>query len=432
MRVSLVKPCRALAVAALLSLLAADAVAQASQYTAPGGSSLAGTRSKEDLEREMEEARWRLGPVRVAPWIGLRNLSWVDNVYAEDGGDTSDVTATFGAGLTAWLPTGRKVFWLAQAMPEYVWWADSDERRRLVGRYGAGVFASFNRLELAGRALRTEEQAVVTSESPQLALARREEIGLDGELRLLSTLALTAAAAESDIEQESDEAFDPRVPDFSRLDRGERRLRAGLAWQPSEVVRLEAGAEHLETDFAPGARNLSSRGTSPYLRVDVTGNRLSTRGRLTQRRLDPEPGSALRPVDALEGDLRVEVRPGWRFTFGAYGSQRVTYSLDEGQSHFEAERFGADVAAPFGGRFDLRVFGETGENRYEALTAGAPARLDEVTAYGVRLGWKLREWLSYRAGFVQEEYDSNLPGFDREVGRIESNLVVSTGSWAWQ
>ncbi|HEX2254277.1 MAG TPA: hypothetical protein VHQ65_13480 [Thermoanaerobaculia bacterium] len=432
MRVSLTKPYRAIILLALSTLLAADAVAQATQYTAPGGSNLGGTRSKEDLEREMAEARWSLGPVRLAPWIGVRDLAWVDNVYAEGGDETSDVTVTAGAGLTAYLPTGPKIFWLAQAMPEYVWWADSDERRRLVGRYGVGGFGSFNRLELAVRALRTEEQAVVTSESPQLAIAQREEVGLDGELRLLSTLALTVAAADTDLEQESDEPFDPRVPDFSRLDRGERRLGAGLAWRPNDQVRLELGAEHLETEFAPGARDLSGSGTSPYLALEVVGNRLSTLGRLVQRRLDPEPGSVLVPVEALEGDLRLELRPGWRFTFGAYGSQLVTYSLAEGQSHFEARRFGADVAAPFAGRFDLRLFGETGENRYEPLAAAAPRRLDEVTAYGVRLGWRLREWLSYRAGFVQEEYDSNLPGFDREVGRIESTLVVSTGSWAWQ
>jgi len=412
-------------------LWTAAAGAQAPQYTAPGGGETGGeVKSKEQLEQEMAEARWDLGPIRLAPWLGLRNLSYQGNVFGDEGGDSSDLTGTFGAGLSAYLPTGPDVFWVAQVIPEYVWWLDLDERNDFVGRYGLGVYADLNRLRFSVHATSIEEQAVVTSETEQLALAGRDRVAAAIELALTARSYLFAEGSLTEIADRSGLPDDPRAPDLALLDREERVGRGGVRLQLGPLVELQAGAELTEVDFELGSRNLSHKGTSPFIRWRLDGNRIDADVSAVRRSLDPVGDSDLVPVDLTSGAIRLTVTPGWRFTVEPYGSRSVAYSLGSDYSHFVQERYGLAVGAPFD-RIGARAFVEAGGNRYEPLGA-APDRDDDLTGWGVSLTYEAREWLRYQAGFHRLEYDSNLPGLDREVDRIESSVTLTTGTWAWQ
>lgn len=423
------------AIAAFLCLglaSAGPAAAQSAQYTAAGPGSAAAPLGKEEIERRMDEARWRLGPVRLAPYLGVRELSWVENVFAAEGDDTSDLTASLGAGLTAYLPTGPRLFWVAQAMPEYVFWADLEERRQLVGRYGAALHADFNRLTFTVDGRSVEEQTQVTSEEPEPAIGEVEHLGAALALRLTPRLSLTAGAAVDEVANRAGDPDDPRSADFFRLDRREETARAGLRYVPGERLRLEAGVERHATDFEGAARNLSSTGTSPYASLAVTGNEIRISAEVVRRALDPEPGSALPPTEATVGSLRLGLTPGWRFDIGLYGRRSLLYSLSEGHSHFEEDRYGVEVAAPFGRRWTTRAFAEAGGNDYVALGPEAPLRSDDALAYGVEGTLQLREWLIYRFGYRRLEIDSNLPGLDRATESLLSTVSLTTGSWIWQ
>lgn len=423
------------AIAASLCLglaLTGSAAAQSAQYTAAGPGSTAVPLGKEEIERRMEEARWRLGPVRLAPYLGVRGLSWVENVFAADGEGTSDLTASLGAGLTAYLPTGPRLFWVAQAMPEYVFWADLEERRQLVGRYGAAVHADLNRLTFTVEGRSVEEQTQVTSEEPEPAIGEVEHLGAALALRLTPRLSLTAGAGVDEIANRAGDPDDPRSADFFRLDRREETARAGLRYAPGERLRLEAGVERHATDFEGAARDLSSTGTSPYARVAITGNEIRINADVVRRSLDPEPGSALPPTEATVGSLRLGFTPGWRFDIGLYGRRSLLYSLSDGYSQFEEDRYGVEVAAPFGKRWTTRAYLEAGGNEYAALGPGVPLRSDDALAYGFEGALQLREWLIYRFGYRRLEIDSNLPGLDRETESLLSTVSLTTGSWIWQ
>lgn len=429
-----VDPCAILAIGAslLVGLAQADPVlAQSAQYTAPGAGAAAEPLDREELEARLEQARWRLGPVRLAPYLGVRGLSWVQNVFAEGDEGTDDLTASVGAGLTALLPTGPDVFWVAQAMPEYVWWADLAERRQLVGRYGAAVHGDFNRLRFTVEGRRVEEQTQVTAEEPEPAIGEVDHLGAAVALRLTSRLRLVAGASLAEVANRAGDPDDPRSPEFFLLDRREERARGGLLFA-SGPVQLEAGAERQVTEFDDGARQLSSTGTSPYLALTLTGNQVRLAADVVRRSLDPEPGSALPPTEATVGSLRVELDPGWRFDVGLYGLRSLLYSLADGYSHFEEERYGLDVAAPFGHRWSTRAFVEAGANDYAAVLPGAPARRDDTLAYGVEVSLEIREWLRYQAGYRRLELDSNLPGLDRDTESVSSTVSLTTGSWIWQ
>lgn len=423
------------AIAACLCLgltSAGPAAAQSAQYTAAGLGAGTEPLDKEQLEQQMEAARWRLGPVRLAPYLGVRGLSWVQNVFAAEGDDTSDLTASLGAGLTAYLPTGPRLFWVAQAMPEYVLWADLAERRQVVGRYGVALHGDLNRLGFALEGRTVEEQTEVTSEEPEPAIGGVDHLGASLALRLTPRLSLTAGAGVEEIANRAGDPDDPRSPDFFRLDRREETARAGLRYAPGERFRLEAGVERHAIDFEGAARDLSSTGTSPYARLAVTGNQIRVAAEVVRRSFEPEPGSALPPTDATIGSLRLGFTPGWRFSVGLYGRRALLYSLSEAHSHFEEDRYGVEVGAPFGRRWTTRAFFEAGGNEYVALGPGAPARSDDALAYGLEGTLKLREWLTYQFGYRRLEIDSNLPGLDRETESLLSTVSLTTGSWIWQ
>src|SRR5690606_978111 len=95
-----------------------------------------------------------------------------------------DVTASAGAGLRSYLPVGSDVVVSAHALPEYSWWADREELRRLNGRYGAGAFGFFNRLTLQATAQRNEQLAIRSYEVPEQGNTRQDEIALAAEVGL--------------------------------------------------------------------------------------------------------------------------------------------------------------------------------------------------------------------------------------------------------
>lgn len=390
----------------------------------------------------MEAARWRLGPVRLAPWLGLRGLTYEQDVFVGDetgdGDAVSDLTGSVGAGITAFLPTGDSVFWIAQAMPEYVFWLDLSARNQLIGRYGAGVVADLNRLRLVADVYRREEQRVVTVESPEQVLAERNGAAAAAALSLTGSLALTAGFRAEQVTNRRPGDDDDREAgagddlSFSRVDREETSLEAGIRFQPREAMRLGVGVEWTETDFEGGARNLGNTGTSPYLDFTLEGNKIDLDGRVAHRELEPEPGSALVPVKELNGRARVRLTPGWRFSFDLYAHRNFAYSLSGAYSHLIEDRFGVGVGAPFGERLSTRAFFESGTAEYRRLGPEIPQRSDDITAYGFDATYRLGEWLAYRAGFHQLDFDSNLPGFDRDFVRITSNFVLSTADWTWR
>lgn len=406
-----------------------DLEAQFRQYTPPGGPGALAD-PQEQLEEEMAEARWNLGPIRLAPSFGLRQVQYADNVFAlpegRAGEDESDLTATVGAGLTAYLPIGPDVIWTAQAAPAYVWWRDQDDRRQLTGRYSTALVAGFNRLRLRLEANRREEQDRFSSEELQLAVLRQDRARGEAEVRLAGGLWLFGGGSVSELEDRTETTGeDPRVARFDLLDRQETLVQGGLAYEFPNQLRVAVGVEDTETELDPGRRNLSSQGSGPLLELLYPGARLTFGLELARRDLEPLDGSGFVPLEETTGNLRLDLQPGWRFTFQIYARRQLALSLNQQFNSFLEERLGLSVAAPFvGDRLVARVFAEVGENDYQR-TPGAPPRLDDATAWGASLDVELPRPLTFTAGLRHLELDSNLPGLDREVDGVDISLGIT-------
>ena len=418
---------------AMALLAAAPAAAQFSEYTAPGSLLTRTTSKKEQMDNALENARWRVGPLRLSPWFAVRDAAYVSDVFSGTIGEPEeqeeaepDFTITVGAGLQGYIPFGSKTFLTLDGLPQYVWWQEQEERRRLNGYYGAGLFAFFNRLNAEVTVRRAEEQGVLTPEFEQRVHSRQDRIAATLELQIARSLFAFVAGDAVELDTLTEElGDDPRLPPFDQLDRQERVVRGGLEYRPGERLRLAAGAERSEVEFAAEAgRDRSSSGTAPLVEASYQGSHLQIEGSLAFRTLEPEPGSELVPFDDTTGQVRVTLTPRWRFSYRLYGSRGLDYSLDEGYSHFTADRLGLAVSSRLGRASTVNLFGETGTHDY-AVSGLALPRQDDFTAYGTSIQLQYQERVQLTLGAVRTETESDLPGFDHSLTTFHASVEVS-------
>jgi hypothetical protein len=415
--------------AALIVLVPTGAQGQFSQYTQPGTSSVgdAGV-SQEQLDQAIDQAPWQLGPIRVQPWIGLRDLAWNANpTGASEAEDPEgDLSATAGAGLRAYLPTGPAVVWSAHALPAYVWFADDDSRRRLNGRYGAGLFGFFNRLTLQATATRTEALQILSVEAPEQANGRRDEVAVAGEVELGFSTSVFAGASTARTENLLNEEERETGPPLDLLNRDEERLRAGVRYRPRERWSFAVGMAWTETDILSEERDLSSTGEAPTVEVIYTGPKFFLSTQAAFHSLEPEGDSAFPETEATTyaAELGVE---GNRMTPSLYGRRTLSLAISEGYSHLETEVVGLRTDLRLGHRTAVGLFAETGWSDFTAIDPAVPPREDDLLSFGGELGFDLGRSFNVRVGGYRTEFNSNLPGEDRTVTVFSTGLNLALG-----
>jgi hypothetical protein len=425
-----------------LALLAAyPAAAQFSQYTAPGSLLQRSTSKKEQMEKALENARWHWGPFRLSPWIAIRDAAYVSDAFSGSSGDGTgqagqidedpDFTITLGAGLQGFVPFGSKTFVTFDVLPQYVWWQEQEERRRLNGYYGAGLFAFFNRLNAEATVRRAEEQGVLTPEFEQRIHSRQDRIAGTVELEITPVLFAFASAEAFELGTLTEDFDDdPRLPPFHQLDRQERVLRGGLEYRSGDRLRLGVGVERSEAKFDPdeSGRDRSNSGTSPIVEAAYTGPRIQLDGGLAFRSLEPEPGSEFVPFDEVTGRVRASWTPRWRLSYSLYGTRGLDYSLDESYSHFTEDRFGFAIGSRIGRASSVNLFAETGVHDYAVSGIGAPGALpreDDFTAYGTSIQLQLEDRVRLVLGVTRSELESDIPGIDRSLTVFQTSVEIS-------
>jgi hypothetical protein len=396
--------------------------AQFAQYTQPGGPDPVVTSRQEEMEGAIEESRWRFGGLRVDPWIGLRNVGYVDQ-----GEGDAELSGSGGLGLRAYLPTGPKVIWAAYALPEYAWFEDSSEKSRVNGRYGVGFFGFFNRLSVEALATRAEELDIVSPEIQQRVNAGRDAIELVAELRLASSINLFAQARSSSAENllEEAERLDPGTAPFDLLNRDEEILRLGVRYRTRDDWLLGLGVEESKAEFDDPTLDRSNSGTSPYFEITIPANRFLVSGDVVFRDLERDgPSSQFAEFRGVSGNLTLVLgNERSRISPAFYARRQLAYTVAQvGSSYLVDERFGLRAGFPLGRRLRLTGFAETGTNDYESPEG--LTRNDDVTAYGGDLGIQLGSRLSISVGYSSQDYESNLPGLDRTIDALRAGITL--------
>lgn len=405
----------------LLAALAAPLVAQSSDYTAPGSLGRPLVDRREVLQRAVEEARWHLGAVRVDPWLSLRELAWVEQRDAE-GESVGDLTATAGAGLDAYLPVGSRTTFAAQAHPEYIWWRERTEQRRLAGRYAVGAFVHSNRLALELVARSTDSTTDATPELDRRVRYRQQRLELDLEVPVFRRLSLfgRGAAASTDVDDELD------IAGLDSLDRSESWWVGGLRLKLGGDLSIGAGVGRSRTEFDRVGELRDQRGSSLYGELRWLRPKLQVAIEGFRSELDPAPGSSFEGFDGNLVTARARWAPRESFSLAIYGQRALNWSIEADRAFYVDERRGAEIGFRVGWRTGLRVFAERGEHRYAEDPSGAP-RVDDVASEGAGADVELVRGLALALEGRRTRIESAVAGTDREFVELRASLTFGGG-----
>lgn len=405
----------------------AAAKAQFAQYTPPGGPDRPAEPRQEALKQAVEEARWHLKGLRLDPWLGIRDVSYVD-----DGRGDAQLTGSAGAGVRAYLPTGPAVTWAAHVLPEYSWFGTSSDRNRLNGRYGLAAFGYWNRLTLELTASREEAQGITLSEFQQPVNSRSEVFSLAGEVVVVGSLSLFVSGRETRFETllESAEIEDPELPPLEDLNRDESVYRAGIRFRTRRGWAVGLGAERSEVDFSGTVADRSNAGTAPILELVIPGRGFYLGADLAYRSLEPEGDAQFVPYEDVTGTLQIITARGGRLEPTLYARRELVYSVEDPTTYFEEDRAGVRLGAALGWRVSVQAFAEIGDNSY-AAAAGEPVRTDDVVAYGLTIDLELLRGASLVLGAGREDFDSNVAGLDRTIDRFIASITFGGGASPW-
>jgi hypothetical protein len=420
-------PLRAFLTGLLCLCAGGTAWAQFDQYTTPGGPAGRPEDAKGRLAREVAAARYHLGPVRVAPTLGLQDLAYVKSLLASGQAAPTDVTATVAGGVRLYLPTGPKVTWTGYVLPEYVWWRTETERRRLNDRLGVGFHAFWNQLTVEVSGGRDEAQRILTPELPRLADARVDHAELVAELVLSSRFSLFSRDTAL-VQKSLASADDPQSSLFDVLDRREEVERVGVHWRPIEGWVLGLGAEHSKVSFLdrrPGEPDRSNAGTAPVVEAVFNHDRLFMNVDLAARSLTATEGSDFVRYHKVTGMTTFAYHTEAGPEVFVYGRRDLIYSLLFAYPYLDEERVGTSLHVRLGNRARGSLYLEGGSDGYTASVPGAPSRSDAVLSYGGSVELDLGRSASLVLSGVKSRYNSNIPGADRSFTSLGITVTLT-------
>ncbi len=407
------------------------------QYTPPGGAADEAAGRKAALAEAVDQARWHAGPLRLDPAIWISDLAFVDRPGDSSGdatGSDSDLTARAGAGLRAYLPVGSKTTFAAYALPEYIWWQEREEERRVNQRFGLGSFTYFNRLAIAVTAERNEDFDYATGEVLQRYTSRNDRLIVTLEVPVVRRLTIFARGEDSSVESLVDDSDDPLLADFfDGLDREDVAYRGGVRYYPSEKLRIGAGVGHSESDFDTEALDRSNAGDFWYVEMGYERPKLLVDLIYQENQIAAVDGSEFSDFDSSTGGARIEWRPRESFSARLYGARQLAYSLLVAEaSSYVDQRIGAGVEFGLGWRLRLDLFGESGTHDY-SRTDGTDAGSDDADSYGaslnVELPWEMNLQVGYQESKISPAAGSGRPS--QKVSQILANLGFGFGQGTW-
>lgn len=376
------------------------------QYNPPGSTiDSADIPEEDELRGPMEDARLRLGVLRLQPWIGLRDAS----IVTATGEGGTDLTLSVGAGLHGYLKMGRHWVGATHVIPEYIWWQEDENRRSLGGRFGLGVFGFYNRLNLEISARRQEIQRFFSSEFQELATIRQDVARVGFEIEIAKPFILYGRHMRTESEsQEGD------IVQFSLLDQRRESTRVGVKYRLPPGIFLGLGLEEISRDFDDGARNFSHSGTAGVFEASYQGARFSSGLLLRAESLDPRQGSDFAPLDVTTGNFETSWDLRRSIDLLLYGRRSLNFSINGENSHYVAERIG--VRAGFSlQETGLGLAAEIGKDDFRSITATTPDRSDDVLGLSLSLSFSLARVLFLNVGVTHTVYDSSISALDRDI-----------------
>lgn len=396
---------------ALAAIASAPATAQLFEYSSPGAGGVEPAAAREALAAAVDEARWRLGPLRLDPTFGLDEVAWVE---PSDG--DGDLTATFRAGLRGYVPVGSRTVVAVHALPSYVWWQDRSDASRVAGEYGAGLFLHANRLGIEVRASSDDLTTRLSSESEDRAELREDRIEARLEVPVWRSIGLFGRVGRIEAENAERSVIFDRL--LARLDRRDEWTEGGLSFRLGRWTTFGAGVGRSESTFDEAAADRSNDGDYAVYELRVERPKLGVQASVRRVELDGAPGSEFGSLRDTIGSIQLRFRPRPKVEWAIYGSRSLQFTVLAEEAFLVEERIGARVGLEFHERLGLTLFAEDGELRF-----GEEERPEELTSVAASLRVGVRKALFLEVGVRRSERGAG------DAAREDTELL---GSLAWR
>ena len=394
---------------------------QSTNPVAPGSLGQPRVPTKTAVDNAIENARFRLGPLRFGPWMELEDLSYTDNVFGTEINPQSDVTARVSAGLYGHVPLGKKVVLGLVALPSYVWWKDISALRDWDYIASAGLFGYFNRLTLEAKATDSQRQTVQDPSFGPPANQMERSFWTSAEVKVLGRLSVFGSGLWKQLRYEAVVDDDSASNTFSYLDRDEDYLNLGLRYRWSPEIAIGLGVQTYAATFQEEARDYSNSGDGGLLDVALSLGSIKLTATYANMTLRAEESSEFADFSGLLGrsELRWIAGGGWEAAL--YGGRSLSYGS---ATRIAADtRYGFNLSFPAGWRLRLGAYVESGYITYVGFAGGFPESEEDVDAVGANANVKVGEWM-LRFGYSRTRYTRQAPESRREIGRISMALSV--------
>jgi len=381
---------------------------------------------RESVKKQIEDNRFHLGPIRVTPFLDLRNTGYNNNLFGTQENRKSDFTATVAAGVHTITPFGAKTFLLVDLVPEYTVYAKYSELNQGGHKVKGSLLGLFNRVSTELTGLDSSGVRQINSESERAATEDRKG-GIAGlEVDILQRLSVFGNGETEKLRFSGQELADVPDSNVRRLDRDETAIRTGVRYRFSPSFDVSGQVEKTKSEFsiAPAARDLQT--TAYLLGVRVDRPRIFVNLSGGTRKREALNGSSVPENSGGSGSYFVSYALS-RSSFDVFGARQTVFSIDS--PYFIETRNGIGANLQTGYRYLWRAFGQVGNNSYPAsvLASGGTQikRSDDVREYGLTLGIRLFRKAALTVRVSKSVYRSDVSSLDRDIFRTGIGITYS-------
>jgi len=384
---------------------------------------------RELVANDIARSRYHLGPVRLLPGFAVHNAGYDSNVFGTSTDPVADWTASISAGSRFLLPMGAKFVLVADAFPEYTWYAELKQRDQFGGNYSGTLYGFFNRVTTEVTARYSERYYIYSSEIESPVFTKSE----DGVVRMEVDLGVHwSVFGSGEIDRvRYDQIQGPPDQEIgvARNNRTAWAGRGGLRYRISPEWQVAGVVEGSWADFQldPTLRNNTSNaylGTlefkRPRLFINLMGGLREGRGSDSEffPRYSTGVGSYFLSFFALS----------W-LELQTFGHRQVAYSITAEIPYYFENRIGGKVNIQVGPRVLLNGYGLAGPNNYPRAQPvrdeGLVKRRDYQKLYGG--GFSVLAWtpIVVTGLYTRNQVTSNVPGNGRSYNRYTLFLSFS-------
>lgn len=386
---------------------------------------------REQVEAEGRDARYHLGPIRLSPYLSLKDAGWNNNVFGTETDRVSDFMVTVAPGSKLQLPLGGKGFLRATGEADYFYWDKLTDRRGWGGLADGELLGLFNRVTASVGGNYTDTIQQYSSESTDVARQRQQSGRGRLEIEFLKRLSVFGGYDVLQTRLDDSGFNESGISQAFQLDRTEYGARAGLRYRLDSTLaiglmglwsaaRFVHQAEDKDND-AVGAQ-LTVRYDRERFYVDLSGGYQEATA-LYSPSFFPEYKTGTYSYFASYFVTRT-------FELQAFGSRRPQYSFFLDNPYFFETRNGLGLNMTVGRKITMGGSASVGSNAYPVeVYSGAElvARRDDVRSLSGTVGFIVDQTLTLGVTLRQDRYTSNLPGADRTIGTLGAIVNWSFG-----